>query len=70
MVETITSTALTRADGTFEVHCNPSTRPTVVQDGRESETWTLQVSDGSGAAERVLLVERGTRIDLGALELR
>ena len=70
--ETILSRALTRADGTFEVHCNPSTRPTVVQDGRESETWTVQVSDGPqqlAVATRDVLVGRGDRVDLGDLRL-
>jgi hypothetical protein len=68
--ETVRSTALTRPDGTFAVHCNPSTRPTVVQDGRESETWTVVVGrDGARSTERSVLVRRGTAADLGDVRL-
>jgi hypothetical protein len=59
--ETIRTVARTRADGTFAVHCNPSTRPTVVQDGREPEAWTVVV----GATTRQVVVDRGDDVDLG-----
>jgi hypothetical protein len=52
------------------VHCNPSTRPTVVQDGREGERWSVVVSGAEGAStEQSLLVERGTRAALGDVVL-
>jgi hypothetical protein len=68
--ETIRSVARTRSDGSFVVHANPSTRPTVVQDGRESERWTFAVVDGGrSSAEQTLLLERGTRARVGDVVL-
>ena len=66
--ETILSRALTRADGTFDVHANPSTRPTTIQDGRPDEYWTVNIkrdaATAPGSTHQVFL-DRGTVAPLG-----
>jgi hypothetical protein len=61
--ETITTVARTRPDGRFEVHANPSTRPTTIQDGRPRETWTVVI----GGTKREVFLDRGTKADLGTI---
>ena len=61
--ETVRSAARTGPDGTFVVHANPSTRPTVLQDGRPAEAWTVTV----GGSVRQVVADRGARVPLGDL---
>ena len=61
--ETITSTALTRPDGSFEIHANPSTRPHSIMFGWPLESWTLN----AGAASLQITGDRGDRVDLGTI---
>lgn len=63
--ETITSTAKTDAQGRFTIHANPSTRPTTVQDRRPKEAWTVKV----GSTSRKVVLDRGTKVDLGRIRL-
>lgn len=63
--ETITTTAKTDRLGRFTVHANPSTRPTTIQDGRGKEFWTVKI----GSTSRQVHLDRGTKVDLGAVRL-
>jgi hypothetical protein len=54
----------TRADGTFEWHVNPSTRPHVQRDGGV-ETYELTVLSEAGGTARRITVSRGQILDLG-----
>jgi hypothetical protein len=63
--ETITTTAKTDRLGRFEVHANPSTRPTTVQDRRAKEFWTVKI----GSTTRKVFLDRGTKINLGTVRL-
>jgi hypothetical protein len=63
--ETITTTAKTDRLGRFEVHANPSTRPTTIQDGRAKEFWTVKV----GSTTRKVFLDRGTKVNLGTVRL-
>ena len=63
VAERIESTAVTRPDGTFEIHANPSTRPfTIMADGSR-EDWTVTI----GSVQQAVYGERGERVDLGVV---
>ena len=63
VAERIESTAVTRPDGTFEIHANPSTRPFTIMADNSREEWTVSV----GSAQRSVYGERGDRVDLGVI---
>ena len=63
--ESIVTKAVSRADGTFEIHANPSTRPHSIMFGWSPETWT--VTAGSFTAQ--VAGERGDRVDLGTVQV-
>jgi hypothetical protein len=64
--ETIESSTPTRADGTFEYHVNPSTRPMPLLEGL-TEAWTVTFAGGGGSTTQAVTVDRGDRADLGAV---
>lgn len=63
--ETITTTARTDSAGRFTIHCNPSTRPTTIQDGRGKEFWTVKI----GSTSRKVYLDRGDKVSLGTVRL-
>jgi hypothetical protein len=63
VAESITSTAVTRPDGTFEIHANPSTRPFTLMAGGPTEAWTVTV----GSTAQQVAGDRGDRVDLGTI---
>ncbi len=63
--ETITTTARTDSAGRFTIHCNPSTRPTTIQDKRGKEFWTVKV----GSFSKKVYVDRGDKVNLGTVRL-
>lgn len=63
--ETITTTARTDRNGRFTIHCNPSTRPTTIQDKRGKEFWTVKV----GSFSTKVYVDRGDKVNLGTVRL-
>lgn len=70
VAESIKTVTKVRPDGTFEVHANPSTRPTTIQDGRPKEYWTVTVAaPGRPSAVRKVHLGRGSRVDLGRIHL-
>jgi hypothetical protein len=65
VAETITSSTPSRADGTFEIHANPSTRPHLVMWGKPAEAWTVKV----GGTTLEVIGDRGDRKDLGTITI-
>lgn len=63
--ETITTTARTDRSGRFTIHCNPSTRPTTIQDGRGKEFWTVKI----GSVSKKVYLDRGDKVNLGTVRL-
>ena len=63
--ETITTTARTDSAGRFTIHCNPSTRPTTIQDKRGKEFWTVKI----GSFSKKVYVDRGDKVSLGTVRL-
>ena len=63
--ESIVSKAVARADGTFEIHANPSTRPHAIMFGWPQETWTVS----AGGFTTQVAGERGDRVDLGTVQI-
>lgn len=63
--ETITTTARTDRSGRFTIHCNPSTRPTTIQDKRGKEFWTVKI----GSTSRKVYLDRGDKVNLGTVRL-
>ena len=64
VAEKILSKAVTRPDGTFEIHANPSTRPfNIMLDETARETWTVT----AGSTTREVYGDRGTHADLGTI---
>jgi hypothetical protein len=61
VTESIRTRAVSRPDGTFEIHANPSTRPQSIMFGFGLEAWT--VSAGGFTAD--VIADRGDRVDLG-----
>lgn len=66
--EVVDMASETRADGTFEWHLNPSTRPLEAIAGVK-ENWTLTVTAGGKQRSVDVYVERGQVKDLGVLVL-
>ncbi|MFP5309991.1 MAG: M14 family zinc carboxypeptidase [Actinomycetes bacterium] len=67
--ETVDSRHVTRADGSFELHLNPSTQPKVeFAGGREAYDISFVLPDGRGAMRR-MVVERGKVVDLGTIAI-
>ncbi|WP_108665611.1 M14 family zinc carboxypeptidase [Euzebya rosea] len=66
--EVFEASMATAADGTFEWHVNPSTRPHVQQAGA-TESVELAVSSAAGGTVRHLVLGRGEHLDLGDLQV-
>jgi hypothetical protein len=67
--ETVDSSAPTLPDGSFELHVNPSTRPSVIMAGGGPEAWQIEIEAAGRSFETELVVDRGDRIDLEAVTL-
>jgi hypothetical protein len=66
VAESITTVHPTRADGTFEIHANPSTRPlNLYFDETAKEFWTVTI----GGTTREVYGDRGDRVDLGTITI-
>ena len=63
--ESIVTQAVSRGDGTFEIHANPSTRPHAVMFGWPSEAWTVS----AGGFTTQVVADRGDRVDLGTVQV-
>jgi hypothetical protein len=63
VAEVITTVHTTRADGTFEIHANPSTRPFTIMAAGDREFWTVTV----GNVTKQAYGERGDKVDLGQI---
>ena len=61
--ESIVTKAVSRPDGTFEIHANPSTRPHSIMFGWPLESWTVS----AGAYSTSVVADRGDRVDLGSV---
>ena len=61
--ESILTRAVSRPDGTFEIHANPSTRPQSIMFGFPPEAWTVS----AGGFSTSVVADRGDRVDLGAV---
>jgi carboxypeptidase T len=59
--DTLESTLVVPASGTYTWHVNPSTRPIVIQDGGGTESWTLTCErpDGTVTQTQQVTVARG-----------
>ncbi len=70
IAESIKTVTKVGADGSFEIHANPSTRPTTIQDKRPKEFWTVTITaPGQGKVTRKVHLDRGTKVDLGRINL-
>ena len=64
VAESLTTVHPSRADGTFEIHANPSTRPlNLYFDETAKEYWTVTI----GGTTRQVYGDRGDRVDLGTI---
>ncbi len=61
--ESILTRAVSRPDGTFEIHANPSTRPHSIMFGFPAEAWTVR----AGSFTTEVIADRGDRVDLGTV---
>ena len=61
--ESILTRAVSRPDGTFEIHANPSTRPQSIMFGFPPEAWTVM----AGGFSTSVVADRGDRVDLGTI---
>lgn len=67
--ETVDSVAPGEPDGTFELHVNPSTRPSVIMAGGGPEAWQVTI-EGNGATHALsLVIDRGQKVDLETIVL-
>ena len=66
--EVIDTSMVTEADGTFEYHTNPSTRPHIAFEGG-TEAFTLSASAGYGTKSLDVVVARGQTVNLGDIQL-
>ena len=67
VAESTRSVAVTRLDGTFEIHANPSTRPfTLMVDDTAREAYTATI----GSFSAPVYGDRGDRVDLGTVVSR
>jgi hypothetical protein len=61
-------TALPARIGTFSWQVNPSSRPHVrAAGGTEAYTFVAETADGRASVPRDVVVDRGSRLDLGAV---
>ncbi len=68
--ESIRTVTNVRANGTFTVHANPSTRPVTIQERRAPEHWTVTVTaPGRRTVTKKVFLDRGTKVDLGRLSI-
>jgi Zinc carboxypeptidase len=63
VAESILTRAVSRPDGSFEIHANPSTRPHSIMFGWPAESWTVR----AGTYEGSVVADRGDRVDLGTI---
>ncbi|MGH2710840.1 MAG: M14 family zinc carboxypeptidase [Actinomycetota bacterium] len=66
--EVIDTTMETKADGTFEYHTNPSTRPHIQFEGG-TEAFRLTAAAASGSKSLDVVVSRGEKLDLGDVKV-
>lgn len=68
VTEKVRLALITRPDGSFTWHINPSTRPYVGANGK-IEAYRLTVTAGGRSKTLRLVIERGERLDIGTIRL-